>query len=500
MYVKGELARHLLDAAPDPIIVANQRGEIVFANSQVKEVFGYEPAELLDRPLEVLLPERFREAHRRHRDGFFAAPRPRAMGAGIALFGLHRDGREFPVEVSLSPLFAESGLLVSSAIRDVTAQRETERRLAAADRAKSRFLAAASHDLRQPLQALNLLNKAIARQVDDNELAASIVAKQQEALGSMSALLNSLLDISKLDAGVVVPNPVDCDADEILDRLRVNHEQQALEKGLRFTVSGCRAAVYTDPALLQQILANLVGNAVRYTLEGEVAVSCRDSGDRHVRFEVRDTGLGIANDELERIFEEFYQIDHGSQRPEGLGLGLSIVKRLAALLGFELEVTSSPGRGTAFSFAVERGRNRGVAPVAPAPAARAAGGTILIVDDERPVAEATKMLLEIEGFGVRLATCEREALAEARAHRPDLVISDYHLRGGETGLGVALSVRRELQTEIPVVFVTGDTSKLSAEAANLGSADFLTKPLEPDDLLAIVRRRLAAARPPLAVG
>ncbi len=493
MYVKGQLARHLLDAAPDPIIVANERGEIVFANSQVKETFGYEPAELLDRPLEVLLPERFRAGHKQHRDGFSAAPRPRAMGAGIPLYGLHRDGREFPVEVSLSPLQTETGLLITSAIRNVTEQRDTERRLAAADRAKSRFLAAASHDLRQPLQALNLLNKAIAKRVERDAFARSIVEKQQQALASMSALLNSLLDISKLDAGVIVPQRVDYDSDEILERLRVNHEQQALDKDLRLTMTGCGAPIHTDPDLLQQVLGNLVANAVRYTVEGEITVGCTDGGNGRLRFEVKDTGPGIPANELDRIFEEFYQIDHGSQRPEGLGLGLSIVKRLAALLGFELDVVSTPGVGTSFSFEIERGQTPSVEAKDAAPSPRPGSGLILIVDDERPVAEATKMLLEIEGFDVRLATCESEAVAAARERRPDLIISDFHLRGGETGLGVALSVRRDAEREIPIVFVTGDTSKLSASAGPIPGADFLTKPLQADDLLAIVRRRLAAS-------
>lgn len=497
MDLTGDLARSLLNAAPDPIVIVDAEGTIVFANALVREVFGYSPAELTGRCIDMLLPERFRDVHPEHRKRFFAKPTPRPMGVELELYALHRDGHEFPVEISLSPVRTEAGLLVSSAIRDVSRQRETERQLAEANRAKSRFLAAASHDLRQPLQAMNMLNHAIGRNtaVAPEQLAA-IVERQQKALDSMSSLLDSLLDISKLDAGMVVPRPEHFAVDDVLERLRSNCEEQARQKGLTLSVDGCGAAAHTDPALLQQVLSNLLTNAIRYTSSGRVLLRCEALDDETLRFEVVDSGPGIPDEERERIFDEFYQVDHGTQRPEGLGLGLSIVKRLAALLGYRVEVAQAPGGGSVFSVTVPSGRLPSRREAAASEQVPASTGLILIVDDELPVAEATQLLLELEGFRVRIASCESEALAHVSERKPDLIVSDYLLRGGETGLDVVKSVRRASQSDIPAVFVTGDTSKLPAATRELDNVQLLTKPLQADRLLDAIHRQITAARRP----
>ncbi|MBN1240214.1 MAG: PAS domain S-box protein [Gammaproteobacteria bacterium] len=494
MKLTGLLARSLLNAAPDPIVIVDESGTVVFANALVEDVFGYSPAELVGRCVDVLLPERFRAVHPQHRNRFFASPAPRPMGVELELYALHRAGHEFPVEISLNPVRTDEGLLVSSAIRDVSRQRETERQLADANRAKSRFLAAASHDLRQPLQAMNLLNRAIAKSATgDPERLATIVDRQQKALDSMSSLLDSLLDISKLDAGMIAPRPEHFGVDDVLERLRASSIEQARSKGLALEIERCGAAAHTDPNLLQQVLANLLSNAIRYTDSGSVLLRCSVVDDECLRFDVVDTGPGISEEEQERIFDEFYQIDHGSQRPEGLGLGLSIVHRMTALLGYRLDVRSARGAGSTFSVTVPRGRLPLERDEVAEPPPAAATGLILIVDDERPVAEATQLLLEIEGFRVRIASCESEALAQLSERPPDLIVSDYLLRGGETGLDVVRSVRRASKAEIPAVFVTGDTSKLPAAARELGNAQLLTKPLQAEALLDAIRRQIVAA-------
>jgi len=244
---------------------------------------------------------------------------------------------------------------------------------------------------------------------------------------------------------------------------------------------------------LRRLLGNLVSNAIRYTERGEVRLKCSVRGDR-LDLEVSDTGVGIDADQLDRIFEEFYQIDRGSRRPEGLGLGLSIVRRLAELMQLELGVRSTPGEGTTFTVTVPR-----CAPPLPhdegkRPAAPAAGGSILVIDDEPAVAEAMSLMLELEGFDVRIASCEREALEQAGERAPDLLISDYHLRGGETGLGVVTALRRALDAEIPAVFVTGDTARTAIDAAALGRIRMLTKPLQGDELLETINAELTRAR------
>jgi two-component system CheB/CheR fusion protein len=240
------------------------------------------------------------------------------------------------------------------------------------------------------------------------------------------------------------------------------------------------------------MLANLLSNAIRYTATGSVRLSCRRSGER-LAITVRDTGAGIPARELGKIFEEFYQVDRGSQRPEGLGLGLSIVRRLAALLGHEVDVESTLGQGTAFTITVPR---VALAASAARPTTKAASGgargKVLVVDDEAAVAHATSLLLELEGFEVRIASCMSEALEMSRVARPDLIVSDYRLRGGETGAEVVNEIRRDAGAPIPAIFVTGDTGKVAAESATLAHTTLLGKPTRVEDLLAAIREHLGA--------
>jgi PAS domain S-box-containing protein len=489
MYLSGELATTLLELAPDPTVIVDDGGNIVFANAQVQHTFGYSPGELIGKPVETLLPHRFRDAHPEHRARFTSRPKPRPMGAGLALFGLHKDGREFPVEISLSPVATDDGLLVVGAVRDATVQRAAEQQLADANRAKSRLLAAASHDLRQPLQTLNLLNRAASRQAGDNAALRTILDRQQLALDTMSALLASVLDISKLDSGGVHPQPRVAPLSEVFLRLRSDFEPVAADKGVNLTVDNPVEGVHTDHELLRRMLANLLSNAIRYTDRGTVALRSVRDGNA-LRIQVQDTGIGIPADQLERVFEEFYQIDHSSQRPEGLGLGLSIVQRYSALLRCPISVQSEVGVGTTFTVTVSHAELPKMVSPTGATKASTTGGHVLIVDDEAAVAEATGMLLELEGFAVRIASCEREALEHAAHQTPDVIVSDYHLRGGETGVGVVMAVRSKLGDTIPVVFVTGDTGKSAFTKSKIENAQILSKPIRADDLVAAIRTQL----------
>jgi PAS domain S-box-containing protein len=493
MDLSGELARTLLDLAPDPTVIVDADGTIVFANAQVEHAFGYGSTELVGARVEALLPERFREAHPGHRERFASHAKPRPMGAGGTLYGRHKDGREFPIEISLSPVATDEGLLVVAAVRDATLRRDKEDQLVAENRQKSRFLAAASHDLRQPLQTLNLLNRAAKSQVGANAAMLGLLERQQLALDSMSALLASVLDISKLDSGGVTANPRACAIDEILERLRSDFEPQAAEIGLELVIERSAEGVHTDPELLRRLLGNLVSNAIRYTQQGEVRIGCARRGDL-VSIDVRDTGIGIPPDQVERVFEEFYQVDRGTQRPEGLGLGLSIVRRLQLLLRCDVKVESVMGKGTTFHVTIPHAEiAQSVAePVAGAGAAR--GGRVLIVDDERPVAEATSLLLEIEGFKVSVASSKQEALDCVQAFLPDVIVSDYHLRGGETGVGVVAAVRGKLGWIVPAIFVTGDTARSAMTHARVEKAILLNKPVRADDLLDALRERIGGRR------
>jgi PAS domain S-box-containing protein len=498
MDLSGELAKSLLELAPDATVVVDPGGIVVFANAQIERTFGYRANEIVGQPVERLLPPRLRGRHVEHRAGFAERPKPRPMGEGSILFGQHRSGREFPVEISLSPVRSDEGTLVVAAIRDATRRHDHERELVDANRAKSRLLAAASHDLRQPVQTLMLLNQSGLRHAGLNAKLKGILTQQQAALDTMAALLASVLDVSKLDSGVVTPVVVDCVIAEIFERLRSDFAPQAEEKGIALDVEPTPEGGRTDPELLRRMLGNLLSNAIRYTSSGSVQLTAHAHGDE-LAIRVRDTGLGIPQDELGKVFDEFYQIDRGSQRPEGLGLGLSIVRRLAAVLGHKIALESAVGHGTAFTITLPR-----AALAAPArPSARAgsgerARGKILIVDDERPVAEATSLLLGLEGFDVEVASGKRDAVERALAAAPDLIISDYHLRGGETGTDVVEEVRARRGAPIPAIFVTGDTSKLTHKIAKLTNASLLSKPTQVDALLAAIQKHLgdSTARAP----
>jgi two-component system, sensor histidine kinase len=488
----------LLDAAPDAMVVIDEHGRIVLTNARVETLFGYSREELAAKPIEMLLPERFRNSHVGHRERYAGGPRVRPMGAGMALFAQRKDGSEFPVEISLSPFRTAQGLLVSSAIRDISERKAVEAELVrarkeaeSANRAKSAFLAAASHDLRQPLQTLSLVNAALQQLTPAGTRAAESVALQEQAIRSMSELLNALLDISKLESGAIKPDVRDFSVQAIFERLRAQFQSHADAKGVALLLDDCHDVVHTDPTLLEQVLQNLVANAIRYTERGQVHLRCPESGDT-VHIEVLDTGPGIPDSEKERIFEEFYQIPQPSgQRREGLGLGLSIVRRVAALLGHSLEIESAPGGGSRFKIVVPKGKSDASA-FGPAPRIQAQprGGVVLVIDDEPAVADATAMLLEVFGYRTLLADSIAEALERVRTagQAPDVMISDYHL-GVETGAAAIQAVREAIGRTIPAVLITGDTSTATGTLADrIEACELLSKPVDSDRLLEVLAK------------
>jgi PAS domain S-box-containing protein len=502
---EGQL-RAFLDAAPDAMVVTNHAGTIVFVNAQAETLFGYAREELMGSVVEVLLPERYRRRHPLARDGYFQSPQPRPLGAALELCGLRRDGTEFPAEISLNPVRTCDGLFISSAIRDVTERKAVERQLIEArqlaeraDRSKSAFLAAASHDLRQPVQALNLLNSVLSRIVPDGSKAAGALASQANILGVMSDLLNSLLDISKLEAGVVQPSIEDCSVQAIFESLRAQFAEVAEEKGLELVVGDGNAVVRTDAKLLKQIMQNLVANAIRYTERGQVALRATAAAAT-VRLEVADTGAGIPLEELEKIFEDFYQArGRPGQRKEGFGLGLSVVRRLTELLGHPLEVDSTFGSGTRFAVRVPRGREATGAAIAVGNDERAAdaapGSLIAIVDDDGGVADATALLLDIVGYQTVVAPDLNEVLQrlDALGAEPDVLICDYRLGRGETGADAIRAIRKAYGEAIPAILVSGDTSSsVPALAEQIGGCHLMSKPVRSEALLELIPRLLEA--------
>jgi PAS domain S-box-containing protein len=505
--LSSNLVRKVLDSVPDAMVIIDARGSIVFTNHRIAELFGYEASEIEGQSVETLLPERFRQRHVTHRRNYTQNVRIRPMGIGLDLFALRKDGTEFPVEISLSPMPSKGELLVVAAIRDVSDRRKIQEELKEAreaaeraNQAKSRFLATASHDLRQPLQTLALLNGAIRRMVNDSELAEAL-SQEEQAIGAMSRLLNALLDISKLESGAIKPEVTDLKVEEIFAELRVEFAGLAAEKGLQLSVEPCTGYVHSDPSLVGQILRNLISNAIKYTREGRVRLQCVH--DRaSVRVEVLDTGIGIPPDALPHIYDEFYQVGVATNTSrDGYGLGLSIVHRLVKLLDLKLHVQSVVGKGSTFSLelpagtALETQHDHLTTPPPHGPGNRLPlVRHVLLVEDDPAVLKATRMLLRVEGYRVSTATSLREAVEQAHEKLDiDLVVTDYHLQGEETGIQVITALREALGPTLKAVLVSGDTSSAVRELSCDAHLRVASKPVKADELLGILKSLLATS-------
>lgn len=497
--------RNLLESAPDAMIIVDGEGLITLVNGQAEAMFGYDRSEMVGQPIEILLPVGMRDVHVRNRVGYMDGPKLRPMGLGLDLVGLRKDLSEFPVEISLSPIATNDKRYVSSVIRDVTVRRQMERDVAAAreaaeraNKAYSAFLAAASHDLRQPVQALSLLNGALRRTVKD-EHALEMIENQEASLTAMTNLLNSLLDISRLDAGAVAPEWEDFPAQRLIDRLSAEFARQAHSKGLQFTAEPCDAIVRSDPNLLAEVITNLVSNAIRYTDTGAVNLVCREL-DGQCDLEISDSGIGIEPDQLDEIFREFHQCKSPGASNEGFGLGLAIVRRLTDLLHHPISVKSVPGQGSQFTVSIPVIADAVASEVEDCVAASngLATGLILLVEDDVNVAKAWGLLLEAEGYRVAMAASAKEsqALVNHLDELPVLVISDFHLLDGSTGVEAVRMVREHFNSNIPAFVVSGDTSKVVRDARMLDNCTLMSKPVDTARLLAAAEIAVSTGKIP----
>jgi CheY-like chemotaxis protein len=413
------------------------------------------------------------------------------------------DGTEFPVEMSVSPIGDANGNQVAI-IRNVTERKRAEPAIVAAgedtERAtpgKSRFLATVSHDLRQPVQTLALLNGILRRTVSEPD-AIEALDQQEQAIGAMSQLLNALLDISKLEAGVVKPEQTDFAVAVVFNELYREFASLAANKGLTLRAKECVGCVRSDPMLVGQILRNLVGNAIKYTRTGGIELRCLHEQAR-VRIEVLDTGVGILAEHLGYIFDEFYQVEVASKEcRNGVGLGLSIVQRLVRLLNLRLDVRSEVGKGSVFSLELPAGSAQAASPCRDAQRRAAPGPRIdrlrvLLVEDDFAVREATGMLLNVEGYQVSAVCSLEEALQCARRKDGvDLLVTDYHLSDGVKGTQIIAALRAILGASLKAVLVTGDTSTAIKELPREPNLRVISKPVTADALLALLRELLAA--------
>jgi two-component system CheB/CheR fusion protein len=393
---------------------------------------------------------------------------------------------------------------------DVTDRRHASEAVGAAKKqadlanaAKSRFLAAASHDLRQPLQTSVLIQGLLAKIVEGKKPQA-LVERLADSLGSMSEMLNALLDINQIDAGTVVVKSVDLPIDELLERLRSEFTYSAQAQNLVLRVVPCGLSVRTDPRLLEQMIRNLVSNALKYTRRGRVLLGCRRRAGV-LSVEVWDTGIGIPAEDLQSIFEEYHQLDNPArERSRGLGLGLSIVQQLGKLMDHPVRVRSRPGRGSVFAIEIPLTADHGAHPVMPSgkQAIGAAAvvplrtGSILVIEDDPDVRELLELVLEREGHGVATATDGASALdlIGRGSLRPDIILADYNLPNGMTGVKAASKLQAKLGVKVPAIILTGDISTRALKVIADEGYTQLNKPVQLHELNQAIQRLLPPAK------
>jgi PAS domain S-box-containing protein len=477
---------------------------MLIANATSQGLFGYSLEQLQGQSIEILVPERFRVRHGAHLAAFLRDPTAREMGARVVdLFARRADGTEFPAGIRLSPIRDGDKTFVAMAIRDMTERRAINDALVAAreaaDRAnmaKTRFLATASHDLRQPLQAIRLLNASLLNMTAATATSDvhDLLKRQESAIDSASSMLNSLLDITRLEAGAVEPHLSSISLASIFDDLQREFDSAAGAKGLRLEFAQTSRVLTTDRILCSQLLQNILGNAIKYTDRGFVKISEEMETERLVLC-VEDSGRGIPNEKLGRIFDDYYQVDPPGTPRSGVGLGLAIVREVSRLLGYSVAVTSELGRGTQVRVRIPKAKLDTPAShtpdPAPAPAAKSSPATrcrVILLEDNDSVRASTELFLTLEGYETHGASSIADAEGLLANLQPgDLLISDYHLNGPLTGYDVLNQVRTQHRRDVPAVLLSGDLqSMMRVVKTSIPACRFLSKPVDTNALLAAI--------------
>jgi PAS domain S-box-containing protein len=510
---ESEARAHLIvDTAHDAFIGIDSSGQIVTWNAQAEKTFGWRWDEAVGRHLvDTIIPETFRAAHQKGMERFHETGDAPVVNRRLELSALHRDGREFPIEITItSPMRAQEGYFFGAFLRDISDRREHDAQLRrakeaaeAATRAKSEFLANMSHELRTPLNGVLGYSQLLQRD-------RGLTTTQRDALDAIAKcgshlldLINDILDLSKIEAGFLEIEPVATDLAQLVTDLKYVVGETARRKGLLLSMSIAESVpprVVLDGRHLRQVLLNLLGNAIKFTSRGAVRLQIASTADNRLLFEVSDTGIGIEPEALQKIFEAFTQTEAGAAEG-GTGLGLAISHHLIRRMGDELRVESMPGQGSRFFFALPLLPAGDAPPASPdvgAPTipfdARLAPGqevTALVADDSTINRRIMAALLESAGVHIITAAGGLEAVRLALEHRPDVIFMDIKMSDLD-GLEATRRLGAQSTTaHIPVIAVTASTLGDRRQAAlEAGCVDYLAKPVRAESLFAALQVHL----------
>lgn len=523
--------KQFLDALPIGVAVVDAQENVFYINQKAQQLLGKDiVAEMVVDKNQEIYPVYVAGTHRRYPSENQPSIRAlRGESTHVDDMEIHQPNAVIPIEVWATPI-TDSQQQVTHAVivlQDITERRyleanrqqytaelsllnkqleqysqtleqkvierteELEKKTAEAvlaNQAKSQFIAAASHDLRQPMQALSLFIEALNYQVAEPQ-ARYLIEKAKQSIEMMSSLFDSLLDISRLEAGVVQPELKNFALQTLLQYLYHEFLPQTNTHNLNFKVASCAIYVYSDPLLLERIIRNLLANSFKFTTHGQIEVGYTIRKEA-VDIFVKDTGIGIPPALQQTIFQEFYQIKSNQSREKGLGLGLSIVKRLSELLRHPLRLESVEGGGTTVTLTVPLGYCHETLQVETliVPEIAETSARVLVIDDDTLVRKALEKMMLHWGYEVVSARSGADALLQLQQtqYLPDIIVSDYHLQTEQTGLDVIREIQKQLQRQIPSVLITGDTTSESFEQLQNCGYKWLRKPVSPASLRKII--------------